>query len=493
MTEIDPLQDHAIVHPESLTDTEMRRLFALWQLSVLDTDPEPRFDDLTKVVSKSLNVPTALISLVDLDRQWFKSCVGLSATETPRSMAFCSRALHEKEVLVIPDATLDDRFKDNELVVEKRRESEQRFRDLAEVSSDWFWETDASHRLTYLSDRFYQLTGYRPNQCIGFAAEKFAAGAVDGPRWTRQREALAARRPFREFVSDLDAADGRRLTVSVNGLPQFDAAGAFTGYRGTASDITLRRIAEEARDEALQRAEYANQAKSEFLATMSHEFRTPLNAIIGFSELMRTRVFGPLGSDTYDTYAEAIHSSGNHMLTLVNDVLDISAIETGHRAYRMEAVDTEDVVRGCLAEVAAIAADHDVSLGFDGAPGLPRCFADRRSVRQIVTNLLSNAIKYNKVGGEVRVALTALDNGIEIKFTDTGIGIPADRMGAILEPFIQADNDPLRTSDGAGLGLSIVRSLVDAHRGTLTFESEVGQGTTVRVTLPLAEKEAAAE
>ena len=372
-------------------------------------------------------------------------------------------------------------------MTEKRRESEQRFRDLAEVSSDWFWETDAAMRLSYLSDRFYQLTGYAPADCIGFPTEKFAAGRIDGPRWTRQRGILTAHRPFREFVYDLDAADGRRLTVSVNGTPLFDAAGAFAGYRGTASDITARRIAEEARDEALQRAEYANQAKSEFMATMSHEFRTPLNAILGFSEMMRSRVFGPLGSDTYDDYANAIHSSGNHMLTLVNDVLDISAIETGHRAYAMEAVDTEDVVRGCLAEIANFAAERDVGLGYVPDAPVPPCYADRRSVRQIVTNLLSNAIKYNKMGGEVRVSVAAGDGVVEIIVADTGIGIPADRMNAILEPFIQADTNPLRTNDGAGLGLSIVRSLVEAHNGTLAFESELGTGTTVRVTLPMFE------
>ncbi|MEK9662949.1 MAG: PAS domain S-box protein [Alphaproteobacteria bacterium] len=136
-------------------------------------------------------------------------------------------------------------------MTEKRRDSEKPFRDLAEVSSDWIWETDAALRLTYLSDRFYQLTGYAPEDCIGFPSEKFAAGSTDGPRWSRQRELIEAHRPFREFVYDLDAADGRRLTVSVNGMPLFDAGGSFAGYRGTASDITARRIAEEARDEAL--------------------------------------------------------------------------------------------------------------------------------------------------------------------------------------------------------------------------------------------------
>jgi signal transduction histidine kinase len=179
------------------------------------------------------------------------------------------------------------------------------------------------------------------------------------------------------------------------------------------------------------------------------------------------------------------------MLALVNDVLDISAIETGHRSYTMEPVDIEGVVRNCLAEVATLAQERDISLGFDGEPGVPPCHADRRSVRQVVTNLLSNAIKYNKMGGKVRVAVRACGDGVEIAVVDTGIGIPSDRLGAILEPFVQADNNPLRANEGAGLGLSIVRSLVEAHHGTLAFESELGEGTTVRVVLPVARAAAA--
>jgi len=270
-------------------------------------------------------------------------------------------------------------------------------------------------------------------------------------------------------------------------MPIFDEAGNFAGYRGTSSDITLQRIAEEARDDALQRAEQANQAKTEFLATMSHEFRTPLNAILGFSEMIRKEMFGPLGSDVYEGYIKAIHDSGRHMLALVNDVLDISAIEAGHRPYRMEAVDVGGVASDCLEEIRAIAADRAIEISSDIASELPSCRGDRRSIRQIITNLLSNAVKYNVIGGKVKLAAHEVDGQIDIVIEDTGSGIPDDMLLEILKPFTRVDSDPMVANEGAGLGLSIVQSLIEAHGGGLSFDSEVGRGTTVRVLLPVFE------
>jgi len=254
-------------------------------------------------------------------------------------------------------------------------------------------------------------------------------------------------------------------------------------------DITGRKHAEAALHSALEEAERANNAKSEFLATMSHEFRTPLNAILGFSEMMRAQYFGPLGSKNYNEYANDIHDSGKHMLELVNDVLDIAAIEAGKRSIVKEFIAVDELLRSCFRNFRDAAEDKNLTLSADVAVDLPLLYADRRSSIQIIHNLLSNAIKFTPRDGNISVSASAVDRDIVIKVMDTGIGISADHLPEITEPFIQADADPHNSQEGTGLGLSIVKSLVDAHDGTLNINSEVDKGTAVTVSLPSSEGE----
>jgi len=250
-------------------------------------------------------------------------------------------------------------------------------------------------------------------------------------------------------------------------------------------DITERKATEEALQEALAQAERANQAKSEFLATMSHEFRTPLNAILGFSEMMRTQCFGPLGSENYTEYASDIYNSGEHMLGLVNDILDISAIEAGKRPMVKETIDVAELLSDCVRSVDHSVNGSGVVLSVEPVPAdLPYLYADRRSIAQIVLNLLSNAIKFTDRGGIISVTVTGRDGRVAIEVSDTGVGIEADRLDSITEPFSQTYTDPHQPQEGTGLGLSIVKSLVEAHDGELVIASQVGTGTTVTVTLP---------
>jgi len=254
-------------------------------------------------------------------------------------------------------------------------------------------------------------------------------------------------------------------------------------------DITERKHAEASLRTALVEAERANNAKSEFLATMSHEFRTPLNAILGFSEMMRAQYFGPLGSKNYNEYANDIYDSGEHMLELVNDVLDIAAIEAGKRSIVKEVITIDELLKSCIRNVEEAAEQKIINLSVDVAEDLPLLYADRRSTIQVIHNLLSNAIKFTPRDGKVSVSASAADHEIVIKVMDSGIGISADHLPEITEPFIQADADPHYTQEGTGLGLSIVKSLVEAHDGTLNIESEIDKGTTVTVSLPSHEGE----
>jgi PAS domain S-box-containing protein len=249
-------------------------------------------------------------------------------------------------------------------------------------------------------------------------------------------------------------------------------------------DISERKLAEEKLQAALVDAERANQAKSEFLATMSHEFRTPLNAILGFSEMLRSQYFGPLGADNYQIYANDIHTSGEHMMELVNDMLDIAAIEAGKRPMVNETVDVSKVVEDCVRNVEPAAKDSGINLSLDIPGGSPSIYADRRSITQITFNLLSNAIKFTEWDGTISVSVKANKKMILITVSDTGVGIPPEKLSTVTDPFSQTHTDPLITQKGTGLGLTIVKSLVEAHAGKLNIESEVGKGTTVTVTLP---------
>jgi two-component system cell cycle sensor histidine kinase PleC len=218
---------------------------------------------------------------------------------------------------------------------------------------------------------------------------------------------------------------------------------------------------------------------------MSHELRTPLNAIIGFSEVLARETFGPLGHPRYASYIRDIALSGRHLLEMINDILDMSKIESG--GFEIEPVeadimpivsDTVHVVRGQLEKQKI-----DLKLAVD--PTVPALYADQRAIRQILLNLLSNAIKFTPEGG--RITLSAVsddDGGIEISVADTGIGIAKSDLENVLKPFNQGSNPHSTVQPGTGLGLPIVKSLTEMHGGQLTIESEIGQGTTVRITFP---------
>ena len=363
-------------------------------------------------------------------------------------------------------------------------ESEQRFRDFAEVSADWVWEMDEHLRFSYFSERSRVITGFDPQKYIGLTRREIAADKGELDKWAVHLDDLDNHRPFRDFEYEITRADGSPLKIRISGKPIYDEDGRFMGYRGTGSDITEQREIQEARDAALISAERANRSKSEFLAAMSHELRTPLNAILGFSDILLHRRLGPDKEDRYSEYASDIHSSAQHLLALVNDLLDVSAIEAGKVSLEMEPVNVEDLLKDCANNVAKTAEVKRIGLSTEAPADLPPLFADRRAVKQIVLNLLSNAVKFTPEGGEVVLAATAENGGHTISISDNGDGIPEDKLEEIINPFTQVGENPYTAGEGWGLGLSITHSLVQLHKGQLAIDSKVGRGTTVRVTLP---------
>jgi signal transduction histidine kinase len=236
---------------------------------------------------------------------------------------------------------------------------------------------------------------------------------------------------------------------------------------------------------SLNEAVRANKSKSEFLATMSHELRTPLNAIIGFSDIIKRQLFGPVGNEKYSDYAKDIYESGSHLLSIINDILDLAKAESGKLQLNEHEFDItrtlEATVRMCRGRAEA----GKVELIFFGGQSEVLTYADERLILQVVANLVTNAVKFTPEGGSVRIYVQAApQKGIQIRVADTGIGIAPDNLERVLRPFEQVETCYARKHGGSGLGLPYAKRLTELHGGSLTLESQVGKGTTVTVTLP---------
>ena len=367
-----------------------------------------------------------------------------------------------------------------------REDSERKFRDFAEVSSDWFWETDSDLRYTYISDNYTAITGKPVKELLGktrreMYTEKFEE---DNEAWTRLFEVMERHQDFNGFTYTYLTNNGTPIILRNNGRAIFNSDGVFQGYRGIGIDITEQENARRRRDQALLSAERANQSKSEFLASMSHELRTPLNAILGFSDILRNQHFGPLGNSKYQEYAGDIHRSGEHLLELVNELLDVSAIESGKKSLEKELVSIGDIIEDCIHTVAVNADSKNTEMEITVADELSPLYADRRAIKQVLLNLLSNAIKFTPEGGEITVHAYASAMATRIIVTDNGPGISTDMLPDITNPFIKSISNPHIAEPGWGLGLAISKSLVELHDGVMFIESEVGKGTSVIIELP---------
>jgi two-component system cell cycle sensor histidine kinase PleC len=232
------------------------------------------------------------------------------------------------------------------------------------------------------------------------------------------------------------------------------------------------------------RAEDANQAKSKFLANMSHELRTPLNAIIGFSEIMESGMFGALGVDKYHEYCRDIRESGQYLLEVINDILDMSKIEAGRLRLDIEDVELDHILADAMRVISDGAQSRNLSVSSRIERNI-RFKGDRRALKQIALNLLSNAVKFTPKGGRITVRGRATSGGVTIAISDTGIGIANDALMKLGRPFEQVESQHTKSHQGSGLGLAIAKSLVRLHSGIMRIRSRPGVGTIVTVRLPL--------
>jgi len=267
--------------------------------------------------------------------------------------------------------------------------------------------------------------------------------------------------------------------------------GMFTSYlhelhmrRAYVGDLIIR--AQNERSKALLiEARVANKAKSEFLATMSHELRTPLNAICGFSEIIKNEMFGPIQQDQYSEYANDIHNSGSHLLSIINDILDIAKAEAGKLSLSEATVDLTDVIASCLRMCSASASQKGVELLRNGLDVPVMLMADERLLRQAMLNLLSNAIKFTDHSGRIEIGSQVQINGdIAIDVVDTGVGIAPEDISRVMRPFEQVEGSMARQNGGTGLGLPYCEKIAEIHGGRLTLQSALGCGTRCRIILP---------
>ncbi len=370
---------------------------------------------------------------------------------------------------------------------DQRRQAEKRLRDAIESLADGFVLFNADDRVVMWNQRFADLypeladlLPTRPN-AEELLHERIRAGAVgvfDVPVDDYVRWRMEARRKLAGAPAIHRRNDGRWFRTTERKTSE-------GGIVAITTDITELKNREAELSGAKEQAELANRSKSEFLANMSHELRTPLNAVIGFSEMMQQEMFGSLGNDRYRQYAKDIFGSGTHLLSLINDILDLSKIEAGKVDLNEEEVDMVQAVGACRRIIEGRAKEAGLSLATRLSDDLPSLWADERAVKQIVLNLLSNAIKFTPAGGNVTVhAEIDQDRCFVLSVSDTGIGIGAYEIRNVFKPFRQGDSTVSREQEGTGLGLSLVKSLVELHGGTIELESELGNGTIATVRFP---------
>ncbi len=359
------------------------------------------------------------------------------------------------------------------------------YRFLADNAMDLITRHSADGRIRFASPAALPLLGVAPESIIGLAPPALCHAEDLGAMLAAFREASYFGRPATAEVR-LKKAGGGHVWAEIRCRPVPRQLADGGDVVAVTRDITERKAYERQLIEARDQSEEANRAKSRFLANMSHELRTPLNAIIGFSEVMTHEMFGALGSPRYLEYSRLVHESGNHLLELINGILDMSKIEAGKFELSEEVFDFVAVAEASVRFVKLAAERAGVALKTQIAPDAGFIFADKRAIKQILVNLLSNGVKFTPKGGEIVVRGTVDANGVELSVTDTGVGIAQKDLERLGKPFEQVEGEHVRKKEGTGLGLSLVKALAALHGGEATLESTLGVGTTVRVRLPHA-------
>lgn len=402
--------------PYPIPDNEEARLARLEQYKILDTPAEDAFDRATRLASKIMGTPIALVSLVDRDRQWFKSRLGLDVPETPRDVAFCAHAIMTTDPLVVGDALQDERFADNPLVNEQPK------------------------------IRFY--AGAPLTTRDGFNIGTLCAIDME-PHAPTDSQIEALQDLAQMVVDELDLRATGRMALE---------------------DVARRKQLDE--------------LKSAFITSVNHELRTPLTSIIGSLKLLLSGAMEELPPQTTEMLAIA-NRNADHLLSLVNDLLDTAKLEAGAMTFEFQTLDLVALVREAVDNLHTYVVDKNLAIEVTpNQPDIP-LLADKRGLLQVVINLLSNAIKVSPDQGRIHVTLTETNDQVRVDVTDEGPGLAKAELGRIFEKFMQGHATAKMGLKSTGLGLSISKSIVEAHGGTIFVTSPAGEGATFSVVLPV--------
>lgn len=515
------------MQPPPIPADEPERQGALDALKLLDTPPEQRFDRLTRIARRHFGVPIALVSLVDRERQWFKSRQGLDASETRRDISFCGHAIVSDDIFCVPDALEDPRFADNPLVTgdprirfyagaplhapdgsrvgtlciidgKPRRLSENELatlRDLAdiaekEIAHTMLMTSASEERIRAIVETvvdgiisidakgFVRTANPAAERIFGYAAEEMLGrnvnmlmpepyhsahdGYLDSYLTTGRRKIIGIGREVTGRRKD-GSTFPMDLAVSEMNL------GGTRMFTGIVRDITEHKRLE--------------RMKSEFVSTVSHELRTPLTSIRGALGLLASKYAEALPGKARQML-EMAERNGERLTVLINDLLDLEKIESGHLEFEFKAVNLVALARRACEDNEGYARRHDVRLRLAIEPVEAPVRGDEHRLLQAFANLISNAVKYSLPAGEVEIAVTRREGGFRVAVRDHGPGIPEEFRGRIFERFAQADSSDTREKGGTGLGLAITKVIIEKHGGRIDYTSQPGVRTEFFFDLP---------
>ncbi len=384
-------------------------------------------------------------------------------------------------------------------VEERRRaeralsEAEKKYRTIVENAAGGIYQVTPQGQFLSANPAMARILGYKaPEELlrkVHNVHDDIYLSVSEHTHFIRQLETEGA---VYNFESQAKTSDGRTIWVNENARAVTDDEGHVLYYEGSLENITARKEAELSLKKAKTQSDLANRAKSEFLANMSHELRTPLNAIIGFAEIIKDEVLGPLDNRQYWDYANDIHESGQNLLTIINEILDVSRIEAGERQINESVIDLNKVIESCIDFMNQKAEDGKLKIKNMTAGKVPHIIGEELAVKQVLINLLGNAIKYTPAGGRITMTHEIEPAGsLRIAITDTGIGMETHEIQKALSPFGQLETELSRSGSGAGLGLTLVEALMSLHDGQLEIFSQKGIGTTVTIIFPQSRVRAA--
>ncbi len=518
--------------PPLIPFDEHARLDELLNLRLLDSPPEERFDRLTRLARQLFGVQTCLVSLIDSERQWFKSRQGLDASETPRDISFCGHAILRDEPFVIENATEDPRFADNPLVtgaphirfyagiplrgpqgykvgtlclldpaprhfgpddvrsltdlgdlvsaeisnqalniaVHKANENALRLRQITDAVPALIAYLDHDQRFRFHNRAYRDVFGLSDQQIDGQRLVDVLGEA--GYAIAQERVAKVLGGEKAHYERQWLTPDGQRRQYAMDYFPRFGEgprSQEVIGFFSLGTDITeLKRI---------------DRMKTEFVSTVSHELRTPLTSIRGSLGLIAGGVAGTIPEPVRNLVGIA-KSNCERLIRLINDLLDSEKIESGKMRLELQSVDVRPLIQQALAANEGFAAQHQVSLVLQALDDSVFVRVDADRLTQVVTNLVSNAAKFSPAEGTVEVRVKRQDSRVRVEVVDHGPGIPEEFRGRIFQKFSQADASDMRQKSGTGLGLNISRALVEKMGGTIGFHSEAGAGSTFYFELP---------